>query len=530
MPPGLRWNLVRMVQDTVVESVCVAANPPNPAEFIMRTFRIGSLFGVLSCFLMLVMAGRAMAQQMERKAPNVLFIAIDDLRTELGCYGLDYVQSPNLDRLASQGVLFANHYVQVPTCGASRYALLTGRSPGRSRALGNGAMYGGPTQLNPQALAGAQTMPELFRRSGYNTVLIGKISHTADGKVFEYNGRGDGRDEMPHAWSELATPYGSWERGWGIFFAYANGLHREDGGGHKDLMEFVVENDEDLPDGLMTQTAIEKLGDLKNRQEPFFMGLGFFKPHLPFVAPKCDWEAMAGVDVPPPPQPEKIDSPYWHKSGEFYKYDMPFEKTRPMATADQITARRAYLACVRYVDRQVGKVLAELDRQGLADSTIVVVWGDHGWHLGDSALWGKHTPFERALNSTLIVRAPGVSKPGLRSDALVETLDLYPTLVDLCDPKFTQTAHPLDGHSLRPLLTGEKDAIRDSALSYWRSAVSIRTRDHRLITSVGKKGPTKTELYDMGQGADPVKSLAGDESGLVERLLKHMPDSVGPGS
>ncbi len=474
--------------------------------------------------ILLLLAGDATAQMMRpSRGPNVLFIAVDDLRTELGCYGLPYVQSPNLDRLASQGVLFTNHYVQVPTCGASRYALLTGRSPSRSGALGNHAMYSGPTQLDPQQLAGAQTMPELFRRSDYRTVLIGKMSHTADGKVFAYDGSGDGRDEMPHAWVEMVTPYGSWKRGWGIFFAYANGLNREDGGGHKDLMEFVVENDEDLPDGLMARTAIERLADLKDWPHPFFMGLGFFKPHLPFVAPKCDWEAMADVDVPPPPCPEPIDSPYWHKSGEFYKYDMPLEKTRPMAEADQVTARRAYLACVRYVDRQIGKVLDELDRQGLAERTIVVVWGDHGWHLGDSAIWGKHSPFERALKSTLIIRAPGVSKAGLKCDALVESLDLYPTLVDLCDPKFTKTEHPLDGHSLRPLLTGEEDSVREAALSYWRSAVSIRTADHRLITSVGKKGASKTELYDMGQGPDPVKNLVDEEPELVETLLKRLP-------
>lgn len=486
-------------------------------ESAMKNTSIRSLVSVVLCLLL---PGTAFAAE---KKLNVLFIAVDDLRAELRCYGLDYVQSPHLDRLASQGVLFTNHFVQVPTCGASRYALLTGRSPCRTRALSNQAMYAGPTQLNQEQTTGAQTMPELFRRSGYHTVLIGKISHTADGKVFEYNGRGDGRDEMPHAWDEMATPYGPWKRGWGIFFAYANGVHREDGGGHRDLMQFVAEKDEDLPDGLMARTAIEKLRDLQGGSQPFFMGLGFFKPHLPFVAPKCDWEAMATVDVPPPAHPEKVDSPYWHKSGEFYKYDMPFEKTRPMATADQVTARRAYLACVRYVDRQVGKVLTELDRLGLAESTIVVVWGDHGWHLGDSAIWGKHSPFERALNSTLIVRAPGVSRPGLQCDALVETLDLYPTLIDLCKPEFTKTEHPLDGRSLRPLLTGDKATIHEAAFSYWGAAVSVRTPDHRLITSLGKSGPTKTELYDMRQGPDPVENVADQKPELVKTLLNGLP-------
>jgi arylsulfatase A-like enzyme len=437
---------------------------------------------------------------------NVLFIAIDDLRNELGCYNLPHVQSPNLDRLASEGTLFNNHFVQVPTCGASRYALLTGRSPAQSGVTrSNGAAYSGPTAFLADQQPGAQTMPELFRRSGYHTVLIGKISHTADGLVYAYDGSGDGRHELPHAWDDFATPLGSWKRGWGVFFAYANGIHREDGGGHKDLMEFTVENDEDLPDGLMANTAIEKLSELKDRDQPFFMGLGFFKPHLPFVAPKQDWDAMQKIDVPPPPNPDPVDSPYWHKSGEFYKYNAPWEKTHPLATEDAVTARRAYLACIRYVDRQVGKVLTALDDLGLAENTIVVVWGDHGWNLGDVGLWAKHTPFERAVHSTLIIKAPGVDTPGRVSEALVESIDLYPTLIDLGQPSFTKTAYPLDGQSLVPLLTGEKDSIHKQSTSYWGNALSIRTPTQRLIYSKDKAGdPEKIELHDITQSPDPI--------------------------
>ena len=454
---------------------------------------------------------------------NVLFIAIDDLRTELGCYGVKHARSPNLDRLAAQGVLFTNHFTAVPTCGASRYAMLTGRSPRRSGVTSsNAALYAGPSALVRKAGPAAQTMPELFRRSGYRTVCIGKISHTADGKVFAYNGRGDGREEMPGAWSDLATPYGPWKRGWGIFFAYAGGKHREDGQGHRDLMEFVAEKDEDLPDGLMAQRAIERLKTLKDANEPFFMGLGFFKPHLPFVATKADWEAMAKVDIPPPPHPARVDSPHWHSSGEFYRYKFPFPKSRPLAREHQIAARRAYLACVRYVDRQVGKVLAALDELGLAENTVVVVWGDHGWHLGDSQIWGKHTPLERALRSTLIVRAPGVSKKGLRCDAPVASIDLYPTLVDLCRPKFRKTKHPLDGVSLRPLLTGEKQDVRPAAISYWRNAVSVRTRTHRLVATLKKSEVTHVELYDMRDGPDPVRNVAKSQPEVTKALLKHV--------
>ena len=456
-------------------------SPSERLGVVGSTF-ISGLFKAMCVAGLLLFVRGVPGAETDSNRYNVLFIAIDDLRPELGCYGVSAAQSPNLDRLASQGVLFNRHYVQVPTCGASRYALLTGRSPARSGVTrSNTALYSGPAALKPEPQAGAQTMPELFRRGGYETVLIGKISHTGDGRVFAYDGRGDGRDELPHAWDRLATPLGSWQRGWGIFFAYAGGRHREDGMGHKDLMEFVAEKDDELPDGLMANAAVAELRRLRQEKKRFFMGLGFFKPHLPWVAPKQDWEAFAEVDVGLPESPEKPDSSYWHRSGEFYKYDMPFEKSQPLPEAGQRQARRAYLACVRYADRQVGKVLAALEELGLAEETIVVVWGDHGWHLGEQQVWGKHTPWERALRSVLLIRAPGVTKGGMRTDALVETLDLYPTLMDLCAPTFRKTQHPLDGKSLRPLLTGERESIREESRSYWGDAVSVRTPAGRSV-------------------------------------------------
>jgi arylsulfatase A-like enzyme len=462
---------------------------------------------------------------------NVLFICIDDLRTELGCYGVPDARSPHLDKLARSGVLFTNHFVQVPTCGASRYALLTGQSPGTSGVTrNNAAFYSGGSALNPKQQAGAQSLPELFRRSGYQTICIGKISHTPDGRVFAYNGSGEGRDELPGAWDELATPFGDWKRGWGTFFAYADGKHREDGKGHKDLMEFVTEKDTDLPDGLMAEAAIDKLKELKGADQPFFMGLGFFKPHLPFVATKQDWEEMEKVDVQAPANPEKVSSPYWHGSGEFYKYAATHKKTNPLATADQIKCRRAYLACVRYVDRQVGKVLDSLNELGLAENTVVVVWGDHGWQLGESALWGKHTPFERAVKSTLIIRAPGELKTGQmkpgHNDALVETVDLYPTLIDLCNPKFQETLKPLDGKTLLPLLSGTEEKVRDVATSYWGNAISLRTQTHRLIAKRSNKPDQKfqdVELYDVTKSADPVKNVAAEFPEMVQQLLNDVP-------
>ncbi|MFP6873650.1 MAG: sulfatase [Verrucomicrobiales bacterium] len=451
--------------------------------------------------------------------PNILFIAIDDLRPELGCYGAGYARTPYLDTFAKTAVTFLKHYVQVATCGASRYALLTGRSPKNSGAMQNHALYGGATAIRPKELPGAQTMPELFRRSGYKTVLIGKISHTGDGRVFAYNGKGDGRPEVPGAWDQFATPMGQWKRGWGIFFAYSAGRHREDGGGHKDLMEFVAQKDTDLPDGLMAEAAVSKLAELKNEESPFFMGLGFFKPHLPFVATKQDWDAFEDVKIPPPADEKPFASPYRHGSGEFFKYTTPYKKTRPLSRKSANTARRAYLACVRYVDRQVGKVLHGLEELGLKENTIVVVWGDHGWHLGDGQQWAKHTPFERANHSVLMIRAPGMQR-GIATNALAETIDLYPTLIELCKPGFSKTHHQLDGVSLVPILSGEKATVRGHALSYWRDAASVRSQSHRLVAKVKNGEILASELYDLRENIDTVENVAAKNPELVTELSK----------
>jgi arylsulfatase A-like enzyme len=156
---------------------------------------------------------------------------------------------------------------------------------------------------------------------------------------------------------------------------------------------------------------------------------------------------------------------------------------------------------------------------------VVVVWGDHGWHLGDSELWGKHTPLERALHSPLIIRAPGQARAGKATGALAETVDIYPTLVDLCQPKFAETEHPLDGRSLQPILSGERESVRDAAISYWQSAVSIRTPTHRLIVKRGKDRLSDVELYDIRETPDPLNNLADKEPELIEQMRKYLPST-----
>jgi len=264
----------------------------------------------------------------------------------------------------------------------------------------------------------------------------------------------------------------------------------------------------------MAETAVETLRNYKASGQRFFLGLGFFKPHLPFVAPKQDWEAFSDVKLPAPSE-GKIDSEFWHRSGEFYKYNAPHEKTRPLSLEATNQSRRAYLACVRYTDRQVGKVLDALQELGLDEDTVVVLWGDHGWHLGEQEIWGKHSPFERANRSVLIIRIPGMKTAGVKTDAIVESLDLFPTMIELCKPSFNKTQNQLDGESLAPLLMTGVGNQGDVAISYWNDAVSVRDQTHRLIFN---KKTKVSKLYDLSVNADSSVDCANEFPGIVNRL------------
>ena len=471
----------------------------------------------LSSAISLTTAVGLSANSQEANRYNVLLICVDDLRPELGCMGAGYARTPNIDKLAESARLFTSHYVQVPTCGASRFALLTGISPKKSHALSNHALYKGKNALkqngNPK---GAQSLPELFHRSGYHTTCIGKVSHTPDGKVFNYDGSGDGRPELPGAWDELATPYGPWKYGWGIFFAYANGHHREDGRGIRPVMQFPDVSDSELPDGMLADAAIKAIRT--NKDKRFFIAVGFIKPHLPFVAPKRYWDMYENAKIPLPPNPRKT-SAYAHNSGECYGYQFPFKKTHPLSDSATLELRRAYLACASYTDAQVGKVLNELKQQGLSDNTIVILWGDHGWHLGDNAVWGKHTPLEYALRSPLIIRVPKMAQPGTPTAALVETIDIYPTLIDICQPTYRKTAAPLDGSTLTNLINKPDTIHGRCAVSYWHGSTSVRNENYRLIIPAsGNRRPL--ELYDHRVDPEEAHNIAKQHPEVVANLKK----------
>ncbi|MEM9017716.1 MAG: sulfatase [Verrucomicrobiota bacterium] len=434
--------------------------------------------------------------------PNVLFICVDDLRPELNSFGVDYIHSPNIDRLAETGRAFTRHYVQAPTCGASRYTLLTG-TYGPSD---NMALFKRIEDLS------SPTMPEWFRKNGYITVSVGKVSHHPGG----LGGR-DWNDastvEMPNSWVRNLMPVGKWQHPRGAMHGLANGEIRIDAG-DMDVFQLEEGYDDLYPDGLITDMALQELNELAaaSETEPFFLAVGIIRPHLPFGAPAKYMKHYLDAELPPIPHPEKPDNnTTWHKSGEFMKYNRwDRDPNEDSEFADEV--RRHYAACVSYADAQAGRILNRLEELGLSDNTIVVLWGDHGWHLGEHSVWGKHTLFEESLLSPLIIRAPGMERPGETTDSIVESVDLFATLAELAKldaPDFS------DGRSLVPLLRNPEAEGRP-AISYFRgNTATVRTDDFRLI-----RHPKFDELYDHRQPHAETNNVAEENPEIVAELKK----------
>jgi arylsulfatase A-like enzyme len=441
--------------------------------------------------------------------PNILFIAIDDLRPQLHCYGCEEMKTPSIDRLAQEGRLFTRHYVQVPTCGASRCALLTGRYPAQPEHYGNNAFLALPRS----AASAVSTLPGLFRSQGYHTASIGKITHSPDGMT------DSGEPELPFSWDEVGVPTGRWRTGWDAFFAYADGSTRIPG--ETPATERANVPDDGYPDGLIAEAAIEKLHELK--EQPFFLAVGFFKPHLPFNAPSRYWELYDDAGMPPAPNadaPIGVDPAIsLHKSGELTPRYTGLKQAGVVDEEEATRLRHAYAACVSYVDAQVGRVLDELDQLGLNDNTIVVLWGDHGWHLGEHGVWGKHSLHEVALRSPLIVRVPQQPHAGEPSGAIVESVDVFPTLVELCGLSVPQ----VDGKSFAAALKDPAADGKEAALGFWAGgrAHSLRTERYRLTEWRDRADPARVaqvELYDHHSDRHETKNIAADRPELVEEL------------
>jgi arylsulfatase A-like enzyme len=412
------------------------------------------------------------AQGLKRKK-NVLFVAVDDLRPQLNCYGRTQIISPNIDRLAREGLLFERAYCQQAICSPSRISLLTGLRPDSTTIYGL-------TKKVKDVLPNQTTLPQLFKNNGYETISIGKIYHHVD--------------DDPKGWSKKAyRAKGDWKgRGYLTDEALEKLAQNEAISPSKEdrgpAFEAGDVPDNAYPDGIDADLAIREINRLKDK--PFFLALGFHKPHLPFCAPKKYWDMYKLGDI------ELADNPFAPKGATEYTmsnfgelrnyYGMPQGKDRvPDMDARQLV--HGYYACVTYIDALLGRVLNELDRLRLRDNTVVILWGDHGWKLGDHGSWCKHTNFHIDTRVPLIISAQGMKASGRSTSAFVEFVDIYPTLAELCD--LDGVPDNLEGLSFMPLLDNPGRSWKKAAFSQYP-----RSRDDENRIVIGYS--MNTERYN----------------------------------
>ncbi|QDU89630.1 Choline-sulfatase [Pirellulimonas nuda] len=454
--------------------------------------------------------------------PNVLLILVDDLKPTLGAYGDDRAHSPNLDRLAERGTRFDLAYCNQAVCAPSRNNLLVGM---RSTSLG---IYGLSENFRI-AEPGAETLPQYLRRYGYHAAAVGKVFHV-----------GHGNTDDAASWSvplhpEKVVDYALPESTGGKLTreeAYFSNQHL---GAIRNLPRGAAWERADVPDeaysdGRIAVEGIRRLRAYRETGQSFFLALGFTKPHLPFCAPEKYWAIYDEVEFPTPASADFPSGapPYAGKPkhGELNQY-VPVPKNPPMSASLRRTLTQGYYASMSYMDAQVGRVLDELKNLGMADNTVVVLWGDHGYHLGDHGVWTKHTNYEQANRIPLIFAGPGI-RAGAVSEALVETVDIYPTIAALVGEPQLDTPQQLDGRSLAAILRGEEKSVRDHAYHAFprgadRLGRALRTDRYRLVEWKRYSESTDDavyELYDYVENPDETVNLASQRPAVVDQIKR----------
>jgi len=454
-----------------------------PAKVRMR-------LSVVSCLLALAISGVVWnAEPQEQRRPNVLFLIADDLNNDLGTYGAP-VRSPNIDRLAARGVRFERAYVQYPLCSPSRSSLLTGRRPNATGVLTN------PPPSNPMSpnfrekLPDAVTLPQFFRTNGRFAARVGKLYHYG-----VPNNIGSGGLDDYVSWDLAINPRGLDREVHDRIFSLKSGQF----GGT--LSWLAAEGaDVEHTDGIAAAEAIKLLERFKRNHESFFLAVGFYRPHTPYVAPKryFDMYPRDRIELARLSDADRSRTPE-----AAYRSALPEQDA--MTDDQRREAIQAYRASITFMDAQVGRVLDALDRLRLADSTIVVFTSDHGYHLGDHGLWQKMSVFERSARVPLIIAAPSAKARGAVARGLAELVDVYPTLADLAGLK---PQGPLDGVSLAPMLQDPSATVKGAAFTQVRNGYAIRTDRFRYIEwDEGRQG---SQLYDMNTDPAETTNLAND--------------------
>lgn len=458
-----------------------------------------SLFGVLSVNLAVMFSGDQAAAGIKL---NVLFIVVDDLRPEVNCYGKESMVTPHMDRLANKGVKFSRAYCQYPVCNPSRSSFLTGKRPEELGILSNTISL---RKKWPELV----TLPQLFRQKGYYTAGLGKLFHVGLDDNGEQTLFRD-KKSFDHFFKALGNSPAIGQKGEG---------RRVGGEGIPWCSWLAAEGGDDAqPDGMLATEAVRILE--ANHDKPFFMSVGFHKPHDPFHAPKEYFDLYPLDQVKLAKDPEDR-TPLLRHALPIGSYD--FSK---FTDQDCREIKRAYHACTSFSDAQIGKLFAAMDRLQLWDETIVVLLGDHGYHLGEHGWWNKVTVFELGARTPLIMWVPGIEGMGRETEAAVELLDLYPTLIEYCG---LDAPHELSGKSLRTVLekpaqTWEKPAYTQVTRAEVGMGYSVCQGEHRY-TQWGKKGEGGHELYNHAQDPEGYYNLAenpeyAEKREHLSRLLK----------
>lgn len=449
-----------------------------------------------------------------QKRPNVLIIMVDDLKPTLGSFGDSHAISPNIDRLAARGARFEKAYANQAVCAPSRINLMTGR---RSTSTG---IYNFGMDLR-EYVADVVTLPELLKEAGYHSESIGKVFHVGHGstddqqswsvpsrkdKVIEYlvpesTGGKPTREEALFAQVPVE----------GELFAAAAKMPRGAAWEAPDVA------DDAYADGRVAALASRRLGELKSAGNPFFLAVGFARPHLPFSVPKRYWDMYDPAKLPMPTferLPDGAPAFAGKIGGEIAAYEPVPPQVPGVDYPDQLKRNliHGYYAGVTYVDAQIGKVLEALDREGLRENTIVILWGDHGFQLGDHGIWTKHTNFEEAVRLPLIFAGPGIGA-NKAPKQIAETVDIYPTILSMLGIQRRETMQPFDGVSLQPVFSKPDTILRPFAYHAFprpgRIGQAIRTDRYRLVRWTQEAtGARDYELYDFFTDPGETRNLA----------------------
>ncbi|MDO9634778.1 MAG: sulfatase [Paludibacter sp.] len=466
-------------------------------------------------------------QPKKEKPKNILLILVDDLKPNLGCYGDKVAISPNIDKLADAGTRFNKAYCNQAVSMASRYNLLTGA---RSTSTG---LYNFGSEFR-DVYPDAVTLPQFFMKAGYHAEAIGKVFHIGHGntddkaswsiphhkeKVIEYL--------LPKSTGRQLTREEAYFENTKMYFPDLPANNKLPRGAAWEAPDVL---DDAYGDGRIATHAISRFRELnKSPEKPFFMALGFARPHLPFCAPKKYWDMYNPAELPMPEyvkDAENAPKMAIKRGGEIDQFE-PIPAGQ-YVFPDSLTRKliHGYYASMSYADAQIGRVINELKRLNMLENTIIVLWGDHGWHLGDHGYWTKHTNYEQANIIPLIIVAPGVSNAGTSSDQLVETVDIYPTLTELAGLGKPVAPQPIDGLSMVSVLKNTEKRIRDHAYHAFPRGKylgrAIRTDRYRLVEWKNWDNPSDAayELYDYKLDPLETKNIAAEQLKVVAEMKK----------